>query len=629
MDQRIVHFSLGPVQGFVAQARRTRDFWAGSFILSYLAGHAMLPILKVRGRIVLPAVSDGRGEISDPLLKAIWRQDRGEKVKNGPTLATLPNRFQAVVPADFDPRSCVQAVDRAWRALADAVWRHYVAPVAGLGNGTQEIWERQISQFWEISWAVGEAPALLERRKNWRSHVPPVEPGDKCTLMGNLQELSGYLRVKGREGQEGFWKSLRQKLKTFDLAEGERLCAVALVKRLFPLVAHEATGWGVPWHYPSTPYLAAVDWLKNVIETEPERARKYAVAAGRLLGAGHKEDPDRINCLKEALARHPEAREFASLDGNCFFAAALENEHLWEEVPGRGESTRDLRRTLRDALKKLGPPASPFYALLLMDGDRLGALLDRCKVEVISRAISKFSSQVPDKVKRYNGITVYAGGDDILALLPLSGALEAAFDLRRAYVKSFSGTGVKEGEGTISAALVYAHYNTPRTAVIREAHRLLDNVAKDKTGRDSLAVAVWKGAGRVLQWSAPWQVLRSGETNLVSELVNIFVETDPQKKEYNNSFFYNIRTRFRALMGEEGVMKDWTEAEVIDLLAAEYRRNRDREVDWETAHKRMGRLFELCRRSWREEDGRIKRAKDLVLDAVLLVKFLAEKGVGW
>ena len=30
-------FTLGPVQGFVAQARRTRDFWAGSFILSWLS----------------------------------------------------------------------------------------------------------------------------------------------------------------------------------------------------------------------------------------------------------------------------------------------------------------------------------------------------------------------------------------------------------------------------------------------------------------------------------------------------------------------------------------------------------------------------------------------------------------
>lgn len=32
-DQTTFHFTLGPVQGFVAQARRTRDFWAGSFLL--------------------------------------------------------------------------------------------------------------------------------------------------------------------------------------------------------------------------------------------------------------------------------------------------------------------------------------------------------------------------------------------------------------------------------------------------------------------------------------------------------------------------------------------------------------------------------------------------------------------
>ena len=35
--QKYFHFTLGPVQSFVAQARRTRDFWAGSFLLSWLA----------------------------------------------------------------------------------------------------------------------------------------------------------------------------------------------------------------------------------------------------------------------------------------------------------------------------------------------------------------------------------------------------------------------------------------------------------------------------------------------------------------------------------------------------------------------------------------------------------------
>ena len=33
--------SIGPVQSFVAQSRRTRDLWGSSYLLSYLAAHAM------------------------------------------------------------------------------------------------------------------------------------------------------------------------------------------------------------------------------------------------------------------------------------------------------------------------------------------------------------------------------------------------------------------------------------------------------------------------------------------------------------------------------------------------------------------------------------------------------------
>jgi CRISPR-associated protein Cmr2 len=39
------------VQGFVARARKTRDFWSGSFILSSLAGYAMLAVIEAGGMI--------------------------------------------------------------------------------------------------------------------------------------------------------------------------------------------------------------------------------------------------------------------------------------------------------------------------------------------------------------------------------------------------------------------------------------------------------------------------------------------------------------------------------------------------------------------------------------------------
>ena len=51
--------SIGPVQGFVAQARRTRDLWAGSFLLSWLTGKAMAAVTAAGGRILVPAPSHG------------------------------------------------------------------------------------------------------------------------------------------------------------------------------------------------------------------------------------------------------------------------------------------------------------------------------------------------------------------------------------------------------------------------------------------------------------------------------------------------------------------------------------------------------------------------------------------
>ena len=44
-------FSVGPVQAFVAQARRTGDFWGGSYLLSFLTAHAIRGALGVAAKV--------------------------------------------------------------------------------------------------------------------------------------------------------------------------------------------------------------------------------------------------------------------------------------------------------------------------------------------------------------------------------------------------------------------------------------------------------------------------------------------------------------------------------------------------------------------------------------------------
>jgi len=37
MSKYLLACSIGPIQGFIAAARRTRDFWFGSFLLSEIS----------------------------------------------------------------------------------------------------------------------------------------------------------------------------------------------------------------------------------------------------------------------------------------------------------------------------------------------------------------------------------------------------------------------------------------------------------------------------------------------------------------------------------------------------------------------------------------------------------------
>ncbi|HHX86952.1 MAG TPA: type III-B CRISPR-associated protein Cas10/Cmr2, partial [Firmicutes bacterium] len=338
-------------------------------------------------------------------------------------------------------------------------------------------------------------------------------------------------------------------------------------------------------------------------------------------------NPDLFPVIQKELADYPHAREFASLDGNCFFKAALENPNLWDRLADSAPDTEILRKKLVSKLGELAEPSSPFYAMLLMDGDRLGALLQEHadKTKFISRSLNQFSLQVPSLIEEGNGITVFAGGDDVLALLPLENALTTAIKLRSFYLKAFTNNQIPRA--TISGAIVYAHFNTPLTEVYHEAQQLLSNEAKDKTGRDSLAVTVWKSAGKVLTWSAPWKIIIDKFMNFL-QYFQKDLPGEKKLKEFNSSFFYNIQSRLALFFEKESNLSAFSIQDVQDLLTAEYVKSRGPETDREKAKETMGRLFELCRRYWRNQEGKIcTDEKRMHLDSLFLTKFLVEKGV--
>lgn len=648
--RRILHFSIGPVQDFVARSRRTRDLLASSFLLSYLSGCAMLEVLRKKGTILLPYIGDPRKKgleegLKDELLKAIYLAQEGKTFdKKGPWVGSLPNRFSAEITKDFHPQECVEAVIKAWSRIASAVQK--AAFKKGMSKETRKIWERQIPPqeegFWEIQWIVEEInkgeksnPGILNQRKHWRTHIPPPEPGDKCTLMSELQELSGistslHEAQKNRE-QKRFWLGLREELDfgKHDFTDNERLSAVGLIKRLYPRVAQEALGWDFPdkaIYFPSTAYLAAFPWIVKVVSDEKSKtlvenfARKAENANIRKLERG-----SQFFSMPENAPS-----SFINLEGGCFFEPNLYNPHFWTEREAKPEKQEELREAYKELTDEYGKPR-PFYALLLMDGDSMGALLKELqRPELLSQALANFTGKVAKTVNRNNGVTVYAGGDDVLALLPIDSALKVAVELKQIYEKSFQDVvddKKKVGKATISAAIVYAHYRAPLQGVLSHAHHLLDDIAKDKTGRNSLATSVWKTGGPVLTWSAPWDIVLmqgSDSTTNVDYLVQ-----QMNREALSSSFLYTLRDRYeRAKSFSDNV----EENRLIfnQLAAAEYKRIVDAKshspLDIDSAKKEVELLIDLCLRSWWDENSNLHRAEgEFQLDGALLVRFLAQK----
>lgn len=559
-DNHIFQLTLGPVQGFVAQARRTRDFWAGSFILSWLSSVAMASIREQGGTIQFPQPADN-------YFAWLYGEQKNHALVDAPLQGSIPNRFQALtatVPSAFEPALVTQAINTAWQALAAAVWQQDLSHLQG--SVTETIWQRQLANFWEISWVLSDTANsnLLDRRKNWRSPVASNEPGNKCMMMDGWQELSG-ITESNMTKVNAFWSELMlhggRAIQT-DIKTGERpehLCAMAFIKRRFvhcfdkvaftlPGTQKQLGGWKLPSAVPSTSFVAAAHWIAALIQradttllAQFHEAAKEIASYGELEHIDNVKYPIDILCVTQAItARLDIKRHWSGLDGQVYFDTALENSNIFADQ-GKARRVLQLLKQLREQANL--PKPSPFYAVLRMDGDQLGShMSDPSKQQPISEALNAFTQSAAEIVQQHNGFLIYAGGDDVLALLPASDAMPAAYKLQAFYKDCFAKHTQQRVASTLSAAIEYVHIRTPLTRVLQDSHQLLDDIAKDQCGRDALAVRVWKPTGLAAEWFMPWQKTTGADGSLtLMQLAQQFAQQGADDAYFSNKFFFRAQ----------------------------------------------------------------------------------------
>jgi CRISPR-associated protein Cmr2 len=542
-------FSLGPVQSFITQARKTRDLWLGSFLLSVLMQESMKGI---ESKLIFP---------SKPQIE-----------KNIPD---LPNKYIAI----FDKRDDAEGAARQsedniktlWGNICQDVWDKVLEELTRSNSITKEQWNVQVApaNVFEFYWVavegdeqdykdwLTETQHMFDQRKHLRDFTQHVETGEKSTISGQRAALRGV--GEWREDVRKFWRqvALRQPVRDISQDGSERLDAIDTVKRfaLYSDKLARALGYKeFKGGFPSTSSIATASFVEQLLFVSKEDTVKPNLSEWFVVSkALNALMPATIPFLATQAKKHLFGPEILERDGDCYFPETFSANRLKKEFGLDDQRKAERERLAQDgpvaikrllqATDKLAQPIThptPYYAMIQMDGDKMGKLINgisgKKEHQDISRALSTFSRKsVPSLVEDdYPGRLIYAGGDDVFALapltrdvarlasmgetLPIETVLNLVDQLQKTYhsvveqavidapVNDTSpGTTTKTRKELVTAStgIAIAHHYTP-LSYVRRVSKEAEQLAKQHYGRNALVVTVLRRSGEQTRVGCHW-----------------------------------------------------------------------------------------------------------------------------
>ncbi|MBM3269234.1 MAG: type III-B CRISPR-associated protein Cas10/Cmr2 [Candidatus Sericytochromatia bacterium] len=494
---RVLVCSLGPVQDFIAAARRTRDLWFGSHLLSELSRSAAKHLAEAGWSLVFPALERGSGDLEP--CDSMWRD-------SGAPPMPVSNHIVAIGEGDVD-ELCEAA-----RAAVIRRWERFATRAAGNAGEllTRDVdLNRAIDQFLEVvaAWAeldgtgyreaLREAELALAARKRLRDfsqwHGTAGLP--KSTLDGFRETV--LARPKDRSARAAAIA------KSYRIPADEQLDAIGLVKRL----------GGQPDQFAPISRIAFEPWLTAL---PPDTLTEM----GKLLRGARAQEIDRR--AASWVSRFP-------FDGELFLPD--QRARALSDLPPeeRARVAEQLARLIRGR----GSP-EPYVACLMADGDKVGEALSGIgtpeKHRAFSRALADFAMDARRIAERNGGNLVFSGGDDVLAFLPVAGALQCARELRQGfatYLTAASAGGTPlfaSGQApTLSVGIGIGHVLNPMGSLLelgRRARELAKGATEPQSDRrDALGVVVEKRVGSEAAFRGRWHDDPADRIERVAELL--------------------------------------------------------------------------------------------------------------
>lgn len=540
MKRYLFIFTLGPVQYFIAQARKTQDLYAGSFLLSYLI---------------------------DSTMKNLNAQlNSGEFIFPHKAIKSKPNRFIATIESDD-----IAEIGKELKEYVRNEFQQITNNVLGnLDLDAPDGFESQVKTHLQVYWVAipleernyadtyKELESYLGAIKNVRDFLQLKETGRKCSLCGERNVLfyrltdeerkSGGLKVR----PDGLLKKLYVKEKevvffepqeerdNLKIQKGEGLCAVCFTKRF----ADKYFTSGYVRNYPSTAKVALTHSLNKL---DSGLLDEYRIIFGK------------------------------NFDAELYYEDNL-TKRYFEKYNHPVEKLEEAKAKLVEIHKianEKGLKFCKYYAILMLDGDSMGRWISgeflEKKTELkefhkkLTKELGSYAECV-DGEKSENGIIkeprgklVYAGGDDVLAFVNLNHLLPVMKELRTNFpVFEEFGFEIKDNKkSSASAGIAIAHYKTPLSEVLKWARKMEKEAKTIDDDKDAFAIAVLKRSGEIRKAVFKWQYGTSSVIEILENLIMSLKQDEHTKqRNFSNTFIKILGVEFRRLMNEKGKYKN-------------------------------------------------------------------------
>ena len=550
--------SVGPVQDFISYSRSLKDLWAGSYLIAYLTFNAMLPFVEEYGpdSIIFPNLKNL------PVFDKWLKEKKGIDVNYNEDklkIPSIPNRFLVVCDNSEKMKELFresenninQIVSNMKDYLKDYLKENGIKDNLNfLDNYFELYWvinefdfetkENIVDELYKNSFnALEQKIAYRKQIRNFNYYDENTEHQRKCTMCGQKP-------------------AIETDINSIILKENEKLCPICLIKRdfMYFLVSEKQIK---KFYFPSIAGIAARNFieknnsifiskiinfrnlLNQKIEDIDEKKKKFIKEKLEVLNSIV--DNDFEKCLEGAEAFYPEFYDdiLRELKDNDLKIAANKIKN--------GEKVIKLTKCPK------------YYAIIMMDGDDMGQWLGGDKVENLTIAMHRIFSRIlsnlanfilPDIANKNKAQIIYAGGDDLLAFVPLENLLDFMSELRKKFSelevvinnKRYMSLGP---DVTMSMGIVIAHYNE-NLKIVLEKVRAAEKIAKDekKGNKNSFCINLIKNSGDEKMGYLKWEFLE-----YLKILKKYLIE-----KKISNNLFYSL-DQFTKYVNDEGILEDF------------------------------------------------------------------------